>query len=240
LTLSTGLGSYGFLRNSSLNDYDARGLCGGGGTTGGEVNTCGPDVTAALKATLKDISKTFWLAGKQKQMAAGDAMYDIGGIFMPGGNGGAETAWDINDLYNAGGQVDYKWETDCGIMKSSGSCKLSVTFKGNCYYATAVNYTMWGRMNWLEYAANILYGNKVNNKHDFNSPASWAWFNKRLVQRVGALQTSQVEAFVRYGYAGKFVPPTPLPGCGGSSCTLKDPVFQWRWRGINFEGQVPQ
>jgi len=228
--MATGKGPslYGFSYNSPLIDFDVRGLCGNG-------EQCGPDITTALYHTLGNITSTFWQAGETKQYDAGIEMYNLLGL-LPWGNGGGGTAWDIDPLHAAGNNPGYLWSTDCGFSRGTGPfCGYGVTFRGQCYFASAVNYVMWGRMNLLEENATVLYGWTDNDDFTLSNAIWWADHYKHYAQHEpwdGAM-INEVNSFVTYGYTYQFSPSGALP-CGGSSCKATAGSFTWRWRYIKW------
>ncbi|MCL1921836.1 MAG: RHS repeat-associated core domain-containing protein [Kiritimatiellaeota bacterium] len=135
--ISGGLNLYGFCGNDPINHVDTLGMSvfpfilsqptpsPAPQPSGNQQpeDTCGPDVTAAVNATLADISRTFqdvWSTWEQCKACA-SLHKDLDG------------GWDIHPLK--------EWSRD----------EWTVQFRGKIYHAGAVNFAMWGRTNKLCY-----------------------------------------------------------------------------------------
>jgi RHS repeat-associated protein len=221
---------YCLLNNVPIDDVDRLGLCNAG--------ECGPDVTAALGHTLRNIMMTFWNADELTEWIATDNMFNLN---ILGSNSGT-SAWDIVPIYEAGSISGYWWpNTSCGKTRGTAKCDFSVTFRGDCYSASAVNYAMWGRMNRVAGQAAALYGWY---RYDASLPQIslptaivWADLYKLGIQHDGrATMLKEVNAFITYGYEGEFNAPPILP-CAGSSCVVTDDSLPWRWRGLKDSAQ---
>jgi len=215
-----GLNLYATVNNTPLNKCDKLGLslvkCPG----------CGPDVTASLQAVLQNIRQTFmndWNF-KEKESAC-EEFYNI----YRGGK-----AWDIDGLYNAGKSDSQKFDTSCGIMLAGeGKCAKTVTFNGNCYYASAANYAMWG-------LANKLCSDTVGPIIDWPGRNTWSLANALVYAVTWKVwlqddsredMLSQVQAFTRYGYLGELPQGVKTVPCDKSSCTVKG-KFDWVWKPV--------
>lgn len=210
---------YTFLNNSPLDDVDALGLCSG---------SCGPDITRPLERTLLYVAQDFWSKSETAQIRAGDRMYswDIGPF-----------DWDIVEVHTAArySSYDFDGNVTCGPGYGINSCASTLTFERRCYYATAINYALWGKMNELEQESEDLYGWKPINLWEhfsLNYAISVAELWKRHYGNVNPVIMDQVGSFVRWGYTGLFVRPLTSP-CDGSSCTVTLKRFDYVWDGIH-------
>jgi RHS repeat-associated protein len=176
-----GLNIYGFLRNGPISDFDRLGLSGsdGGGCT------CGPEISYQVKSVLLNAQMTFTRTWPENaKLHACTALVD----FM---NPASMKAWEIEPLYT--------W----------GTVDLKVVFNKKCYYASAVNYALWGTACRLCYDAAILY-----NWHDdtgaFLAPMwthkralFWARFWKHTLLKDYSDRADEAFSFTTYGYNGR-------------------------------------
>lgn len=216
--LEKSMNGYAFLRNSSLDDIDALGLCSG---------SCGPDITRPLEKTLLYVGRDFWLQSENAQIQAGDRMYGL----LTG-----RDDWDISAIHKAARDATYNFEgyVTCGLGRGVSPCDRTLTFEGSCFSATAINYALWGKMNELEQESQDLYGWSSDNffahfSLNYAITAAELW---RLHYGIDPVVNDQVIAFVRWGYTGTFVLPIMSP-CSGSPCAVKAPRFGYFWGGIH-------
>lgn len=122
---------YGFVGNSPTSAIDILGLTT---ITGGKKCVCGPDITAALKATLKDVSKAFGDLSKEDRKSVCDSFIGAG-------------SWDMRPL-KAGWGSALRLPNLCGHADpdNTKSCKLTVTIDGECHYGGTVNYVLFGHI----------------------------------------------------------------------------------------------
>ncbi len=184
---------------------------------------CGTNATAALGRTLDWIGTAYSTWSAAEKWSACNAIYDITSIEQ------LRNAWDILLLAEKG-VVDPN--------KPLTPCARTVTFSGKCYYAGAVNYAMWGRINklcWTSYSwtSNLipiglptLPG--VNDKWSlpYASIAVGGW--KLGVYSQFGPEELQALAFTTYGYAG-ILPTEGLDHCEPNSQIFRNFAFQWRW-----------
>jgi RHS repeat-associated protein len=95
----------------------------------------GPDISAALATTMAHVNATFWRINNRdtKSMQACCAI-----MTMEMGDG-----WDIYELKELGYGTTPLWP-DAKFGKHHG--EYTVTAREHVYYASAVNYALWGRM----------------------------------------------------------------------------------------------
>jgi hypothetical protein len=120
--------------------------------TGGQRNICGPDITAALAATLRDIERTYMSWTLAERRSACDAISSLNPYV-------AAHAFDILDLR---GFDAYAYSAGrCGLGRG---CRYTVEVSGGCYSAAGVNYVELGRM-WLLCG---FYPSLMRNRIDLN------------------------------------------------------------------------
>lgn len=117
-----GVNIIGYIRNDSLNRVDALGLTG----------TCGPDVSVAVENTLQKIEDVFLTWKGPEQQTACEALYNPST---------ADGTWDSIELITG----VFKG----GIRGKGQKCDRTVVYGGQCHYAHAVNYMLFGKMNQL-------------------------------------------------------------------------------------------
>jgi len=103
---------------------------GGGAGPIGERNVCGPNISAHLRLTLDDVSRTFvgWTAQQQRESCGAISS------LLPWV---AVHAWDIMDLRVGGGT----WIVPgCG----TGKCQDTAEVDGGCYSIVGINYILFG------------------------------------------------------------------------------------------------
>ena len=210
-----GVNLYGFTGNNSLCNTDRLGDSYGNPPS--QEVTCGPDVTAAVLATLADIRNEYSkLSVKQRCLACTTLYTD------------RELGWDIIPLYNLG----YKVTRDFSVVGKARDGEYTVQFKGQCYHASAVNYAMWGTANQLcRKTFPIPYLDVW--KLDF---ALAAMTYKKLRYDFFA-QAIEAQAFTIYGYSGFLPPVLPFPWVGrpyglklGPGLVGTSQPYEWRWR----------
>jgi integrase/recombinase XerD len=123
-----GINLYGFVGNNGVNHLDALGL---------KKCVCGPDITQALKATLANVESSFYKISAEN-------IQSVCGTYREAGS------WDIAELKAPWGRA-LNLPNKCGHADDDNSkeCKLTVTVDGKCFYAGAVNYTLFGTMSRL-------------------------------------------------------------------------------------------
>jgi RHS repeat-associated protein len=171
--------------------------------------TCGPDVTRPLQRALMDVQVKFWgWTQTQKQVACERLVSYI--------DLKAFDAWELEPLYT--------WGTADIVVAFGSSGK-------RCYYASAVNYSLWGVANRICYEAAKMY-----DWRDANGPRFGAWSLDRslLWARVwkGILgddsdRAAQAYAFTRYGYTGTLMHPG-VPGLAWDGRHYRGEI-EWLW-----------
>jgi hypothetical protein len=137
-----GVNAYAYIRNSGPNAEDPLGLEEGSSGEGGGAGAasaatqpacqCGADVTQKLDKVLAKLEWQFnSLSVSQKEALCQATMF---------------LAWDIFEFTEAGkgspGPLAQFQSGSCG----TGACAGTVTYRGGCYWASELNYLVWGRM----------------------------------------------------------------------------------------------
>ncbi len=163
---SGGINLYGFIGNAPENGVDWLGAALNSPPGGNEFDqwpyaqippnlgvtySAGPDITEALKATLKQVDKDFW-AHPDRQCKACD-MLNFPGPTLTTDVTGALGSWDIQPLKDMG----QSGQPLAGGKAGTGDWVRTVQFryrsgKSKVYWGGAVNYALWGRANELCYA----------------------------------------------------------------------------------------
>jgi hypothetical protein len=144
--------------------------------------------------------------------------------------------WDIIEVHTAAvSPYNFDGNVTCGLGYGVSSCANTLTFEGGCYYATAINYALWGKMNELEQESQDLYGWSSDNSFaqfsvDYAISVAELW--KRHYGNINPVIIDQVGSFVRWGYTGNFIQPAKSP-CGGSSCAVTLKRFDYVWGDIH-------
>jgi RHS repeat-associated protein len=117
-----GLNLYGMVGNDAVNWVDYLGH-----QAAGSCN-CGPDITEALRNTLKAVGRAFRAATPDERDRACSKIVGGGG-------------WEITDL------KAQNYTKACGERDktNASSCRKTVTVQGGCYYLGSVNYILYGR-----------------------------------------------------------------------------------------------
>ena len=152
---------YCYVKNTPLDTVDVLGLEQQG------PFQCGLNVTAPVLSVLQDIENSFWtLEGYFPKLALCNEIYNplprrgitmIDWLSKPSQmleNTRAAWSWDIQELKFIGMGTR-------PFFSGSPECERTVTFNGQYYYASAVNYAMWGRINKAcsaEFVGNLRFG----------------------------------------------------------------------------------
>ncbi len=115
---------YRYLWNRPVILVDPRGLQP-------KKSCCGVEVGPHLRAMLKKVKAAF-------DDLSVDDRFDICEAMVSG------VGWDINQFYNAGDTSGKGRSVFNSGMCGAGGCDGSVTVNGNCYWASSVNYLLWG------------------------------------------------------------------------------------------------
>ena len=138
-----GLNLYGFVGNDGINELDILGL---------SKCVCGPDVSVSLNLTLDHVRREFAALSQKDKSSVCGSMYGI-------------DSWDIREL-----KLPITLPNRCGHADSDNLSKCrnhTVTVNGECHYAGAVNYILWG------------FGNSLCNTHidtTLGSVKAWKFF----------------------------------------------------------------
>ena len=250
-----GLNLFGFVGNNPVSRVDFAGLftwpkirlrCG----------KCGPDVTSAVARTLEEVETVFgddnnpMFKGSDGGNPQNPDFYrrracmvlytPVAGVGNPGG------AWDIVPLATIGGGSILEPEKDLpeGLTWDdfgTKSCKRTVTYKGTCVYAGALNYILFGRIN------KLCHDRFANQPFRIQQPItrtidwSWGdvvaaiWYQKYV--RWGHWNNSEAANafdFARIGYSGRDLPRSVDMGCNpNNSKAWSDSAMPWKWSGVH-------
>jgi RHS repeat-associated protein len=122
------LSDYVFVSNQALTGTDTLGLL-----SLARGGCCGPDVTLGIAATMLKVSSTFkgWTWGQQRKACWA--------LVLPRE---ATDAWDIYPLYYLGySPVNFQLAPG---RQGTRDCRQTVAYRGSCYNASDVNYTLFG------------------------------------------------------------------------------------------------
>jgi hypothetical protein len=158
--------------------------------------TCGPDVTAWVYSVLSDVYAKWNSWDATQRCVACETLIDIRD-YTPGSGWWtpAAGAWDINTLYDIG--------TGTFVPQPHGLpagaphyFDRTVTFQERCYYASAVNYALWGEM------FSLCAG--LNGAPTSPFSEDKAIFIARLWKAAmyGGEGYKEAKAFTKYGYSG--------------------------------------
>jgi hypothetical protein len=144
------------------------------------------------------------------------------------GNTKAAFAWDIVELKTIG----FSWRFGAPpppFFAGNYPCDRTVTFMNGCYYASAVNFAMWGKVNRLCHDALNPYGFGLTYwTLDFALDAA-AWWKGQSTGNWGE-EEQEALLFTRYGYTGRLGWPfTPRLGCSPNNQSWTGP-FHWFWK----------
>jgi hypothetical protein len=172
----------------------------------------GPDIDAALNATLTDVTSDF---GSWNNDVAKTSGYGL----LPNWTLKAEGSWDIRELKDGGAPGD--------PLKSG----RTITFHGVTYYSSAANYALWGKAYRLCHDRFSHLDEPWNLDNALALASAHKYFDTQ-----GGLDSEWQEAlwFTRYGYDGTLPPrigisgrnPNPTPF---SSSDLEGGRFHWKW-----------
>jgi RHS repeat-associated protein len=204
---------------------------------GSVTGTGGPDVTKALNRTLLDVQAKFWSWSSDQKNDAAQRMRDLFGAATrrgAGGRGGAADAWDIIPLMEVGFDVNYGYLIADGqsYRAGTGMWTRTVGFNGKCYYASAVNYALWGTMNrcvydWLSFDDRQDNLNRDEYTLDVAIHTMQA-FKHFSYHDFGPIEKEAAE-FTAYGYNGT-QPSWALPCKPTGTVTAK--MFNWCWEPV--------
>lgn len=181
------LQEYGFVANDSISDLDVLGLKGFCGR-------CGPDATAAVNTILAHVTAAFRdPAHAANRRSACEALFSFET---------AEGAWDIHFLHAMGSDPT---AVPVGMDKKvhgTGGCERTEVYNGECVYASALNYMLFGKMNSLCQEEFGGYSEALM--------VAAVYFHKRHILRQGKNhhEANQAFCFARIGYGVSC-------GCGG-------------------------
>jgi RHS repeat-associated protein len=224
-----GLNILCFNRNNPTTEIDVLGLynpvTGSGGPYPSEpfpgpypqAQTSGPDVTAAVLATLADIENVYKGWTLEQRCKACITLYTD-----------RKSGWDIFPLYYLGIGYTKDWP----FVGRASDGQYTVQFKGKGYHASAVNYVMWGKANKL---CHETFRTPFIDMWSLNIALTAATAHKIFPPNWYA-QANEAQAFTIYGYTGFLPQVLPLPWVGRPSGLRTSPdlvgpsqPFNWRW-----------
>jgi RHS repeat-associated protein len=190
---------YCFVQNNAQSGVDGLGLCD---------EFCGNDVTSPVNNVLDQVNSKFagWSSGDQRKACR----------HLISAEQGAGSSWDILEM------------RQLGADRLSG-CARQATFKGRCYFGSAINYAMFGRAicnchNAFPYQpkyfldsaiAGVIY-HKIHTRGGF-------WGNEEAMQAV---------AFTKYGWSYSSSTDHGVPWYHFTCAPDATPdrrVFGWHW-----------
>jgi RHS repeat-associated protein len=183
------LPAYAFVRNDPAGRVDLfglRGFCG----------KCGPDATTAVDSVLADVVAAFKdPAHAENRQAACKALFRAET---------AEGAWDIDFLHAVGSSATAVPPGMEKGVQGTGACARTVVYNGQCVYASALNYMLFGKMNAL---CNEAFGG-----YSEQQMIAAVYYHKRFVLKQGGdnPEANQAFCFSRVGYGAPC-------GCGGKN-----------------------
>jgi hypothetical protein len=164
----------------------------------------GPDVTIPLNNTLQNVKQVYSHWTIPQKLRAATELYNAFNIGHS--DRGAENAWDIPYLH-------YRGESLSPVLMNR-----TVTYKHNVYYASAVNYVLWGEMHRL---IDSTFGTT-----SLQDAIAVAAIRKAYYFHFG-LEETEALGFTFYGYSGILLAkPVPL-GIPGNPLPLT--IFPWAW-----------
>jgi hypothetical protein len=191
--------------------------------------TAGPDVTEALRATLKKVDSD-WGSAPDKQKCACFNLYKI----QAGRNG-----WDIFMLKKLGFGEDFLEKRGTGDWERTVQFSYRSAGQRKVYWAGAVNYALWGRMNYLCWSkfgpgfGGRGPGNLWSLGHALNTVTLWKWA-KYFGDKV-----EDARAFTKYGYMNENPETVALPTDERLTADPKNvttmAVLPYGWRGLNYD-----
>lgn len=176
------------------------------------VGCCGPDITVALRQTLRLIALKFGQLGDlEREVACGDFPVSFHGVTFGMYN---PRGWDIHQLF------DKKDWLSAYQGCATWECGETVEVDGGCYDMGAVNYVMWGLMH------DLCHG---------SAASALAWPTAWKVIRFLELPDPQTTGWIRAGWAGwdrrSAAAPSHAAFRGCRPCGKKDTsaAYQFTW-----------
>ncbi len=204
-----GVNLYSFVNNRPVGTVDALGL--EGRSTMPKINGrpyggcfCGPEVTAPLQRTMDRVAQEFYLWTERQKWSACEALYTISD--ETGVSGGQ--AWNMEWVYAHGRRDEI------------------ASFRGRCYFLSALNYALWGRANRLCDKASWEHGWKTH--YPKQQAINWAFAFKVLVNHDPSDRMVQALAFTEWGYDGGMT----HKGIKDTTWDLREypeRSFSWKW-----------
>jgi hypothetical protein len=222
-------------------------------SVGSVMGTGGPDITKALNRTLLDVQAEFWGWSRDQKIQAAVQMRDLfdaaaasadGHFGRPrnGAQSGALNAWDIIPLFEVGFNLQDGNLVTGGqkYFAGSGMAARTVAFNGRCYYASAVNYALWGTMNrcvydWLQYDQVQLPGDDSNpnflrDEYSLDNAIHTARAFKHWEYNDFGPIEHEAEEFTAYGFNGA-APSWAMP-FKPSGASVPEQIMNWCWEPV--------
>jgi hypothetical protein len=192
------------------------------------VGQGGPGITASLTATLADVEATWAPWNWEKKWDSANELRNYTEGARTGAAGG-RAAWDIGPLHAVAQGADKIG----GCTAGTGSFVGSVAFNGNCYFAHAVNYALWGRAMKLSHefvASDSVFSIRWQaSRFTLHAALKLARDWKHIEYGDYGIGEQEAEAFTKYGYDGTLPPATIALPCKSSGQTADPSAMTWHW-----------
>jgi hypothetical protein len=245
---SGGANVYAFLNNAAVVHWDYLGLSASNCQT-----KCGPAVTRTTQRVLQDVATAFagWdIVGK---LTACNRLHGYEGPHRgnPWDFSGrlrlAQSAWDMLELaYHTPEIYDQTGYVSIQPFGEPERCKFTVAFAGHCYFASQVNYILWGRMHRL---CDNMFGRLPEHRGEWNLDNAlwytqmWKTWRHGMPNRWSDETREHVEqamAFTKYGFNAAARPDaTACDDCGIQPGLVDDQQYRWTWLPYKTRGYVP-
>ena len=185
---------------------------------------------------MREVTITFAGWTPSQKVEAAQELIDLEGAAISklfGHQGGASSAWDIIPLYDKGAGRGNALAGDNGYAYRCGGGKWmgTVAINKRCYYAGAVNYALWGKMNRLcyEYFSVFPTGWPADcwNNWSLEAAKRNATLWKHVRYHDYGETAKEAREFTVYGFNGT-LPSSSLP-CRYSGEVVDAHAFDWCW-----------
>ncbi|MBE0701935.1 MAG: RHS repeat-associated core domain-containing protein, partial [Afipia sp.] len=234
---SGGVNVYAILNNSAVVHRDYLGL-----STSCDTK-CGPAVTRTTQRVLQDVESAFIGWDTVKKLTACNRLHGYDGPIRgnPADYVGrlqlAQNAWDILELaYHTPEIYDQAGYVSIQPFGEPERCKFTVAFAGRCYFASQVNYILWGRMHRL---CNNTFGQLPEHRGEWSLDSA-LWYTTLWKTRKHGIPNTwsdeirehveQAMAFTRYGFDPAIRPEaTACKDCRIQPGLVDDHQYHWTW-----------
>lgn len=104
---------------------------------------------------------------------------------------------------------------------------LALAVNGKCYYASAVNYVLWGKMNRLCYEYFNLWNYQDAHEYSLQNATQYVREWKHLAWSDFGTVEEEAEEFTAYGFNG--TPPSLSLPCKPSGSIMPSGILEWCW-----------